>query len=178
MLDFNATATLGDRLAALIDDGLQQVRLQQPPRTYLGASRLGVLCERALQYEYSQAEVDYGRDHSGRLLRIFERGHVVEACMAGWLRAAGFDLRTHDVRGEPFGFSAAQGRLQGHVDGILVDGPAGFAYPTLWENKCVNAKAWRELVKYKLFVAKPLYAAQIAYLQSKGGWNWSEWSCQ
>ena len=54
---------------------------QQPVRQYLGASRLGVGCERALQYEFAQAPVDYGREIQGRMLRIFERGHVMEDCM-------------------------------------------------------------------------------------------------
>jgi hypothetical protein len=70
------------------------VRGQQTARDYLGASRLGVACERALQFEYAKAPVDHGRDTQGRMLRIFERGHVMEDCMVAWLRDAGFDLRT------------------------------------------------------------------------------------
>jgi hypothetical protein len=63
------------------------------------------------------------------MLRIFERGHVMEDCMVAWLRDAGFDLRTRKPDGEQFGFSVADGRLQGHIDGVIVDGPEGFAYP-------------------------------------------------
>jgi hypothetical protein len=169
MMDFNASKSLSGQLTALIDAGLQQSRAAQPRRTYLGASRLGVACERALQYEFADAPVDPGRETDGRLLRIFERGHVIEACMVGWLRAAGFDLRTRDDAGEPFGFSALDGRLQGHVDGVLVAGPdlgPGFGYPALWENKCLSAKSWRELEKHRLAVAKPIYAAQVAVYQA------------
>jgi hypothetical protein len=125
-----------------------------------------VACERALQYEYAQAPVDAGRETEGRMLRIFERGHVIEDCVAGWLRAAGFDLRTRHADDVQFGFEAADGRLQGHVDGVIVAGPEGFTYPALWENKCLGAKSWRELQKHKLAVAKPVYAAQIAVYQS------------
>jgi len=143
-----------------------EARAKEAPRRYLGASRLGVACERALQYEYAQASVDYGRDIEGRMLRIFARGHAIEDSMVQWLRSAGFDLRTRDRSGEQFGFSVANGRLQGHVDGVIVAGPEGIDYPCLWENKCLGAKAWRELEKAKLAVAKPVYAAQVALYQA------------
>ena len=100
------------------------------------------------------------------MLRIFERGHVMEDCMVAWLHAAGFDLRTRKMDGEQFGFSAADGRLRGHVDGVIVAGPEGFAYPALWENKCLGNKSWRDLDKHKLAVSKPVYAAQVATYQA------------
>ncbi|GIX24402.1 MAG: hypothetical protein KatS3mg122_1633 [Caldimonas sp.] len=169
MMDFNASKSLSGQLTALIDAGMQQSRAAQPRRAYLGASRLGAACERALQYEFADAPVDPGRETEGRLLRVFERGHVMEDCMAAWLREAGFDLRTRNAAGEQLGFSALDGRLQGHVDGVLVAGPdlgPGFGYPALWENKCLGAKSWRELDKHRLAVAKPIYAAQVAIYQA------------
>lgn len=166
MIDFNATASVSGQLAALVDAGLQRVRAEAPVRHYLGASRLGVGCERALQYEFAQAPVDYGHELQGRMLRIFERGHVMEDCMVTWLRAAGFDLRTRKPDAGQFGFAVAEGRLQGHVDGVIVGGPAPFAYPCLWETKCVGVKSFRELEKHRLAVARPVYAAQIALYQA------------
>ena len=94
MLDFNSTSTFPERFEALIDAGLQVREQQQARRHYLGASRLGVACERQLQYEYAQAPVDPDKAFSGRILRIFERGHRTEDAMIGWLRAAGFVLKT------------------------------------------------------------------------------------
>ncbi len=166
MMDFNSAASVSGQISALIDAGMQQARNKEKPRRYLGASRLGVSCERVLQFEYAQAPVDSGREYSGRLLRIFQRGHVMEDCTAGWLREAGFDLRTSKADGEQFGFSVANGRLQGHIDGVIVGGPEGFAYPALWENKCLGSKSWRELEKNSLAVAKPVYAAQVAVYQA------------
>ena len=49
MMDFNSSASLSGLLTALIDTGMQRARAAQPRRTYLGASRLGAECERALQ---------------------------------------------------------------------------------------------------------------------------------
>ena len=86
--------------------------------------------------------------------------------MVEWLRAAGFDLRTRKPSGDQFGFSAVGGRLQGHIDGVIVDGPEGFAYPALWECKCLGSKSWRDLEKNRLAVAKPVYAAQVAIYQA------------
>ena len=158
MIDFNSTSSISGQVTVLVDTGMQRARARQSQRLYLGASRLGVACERALQFEYAKAPIDHGRDIPGRMLRIFERGHVMEDCMVAWLRDAGFDLRTRKADGEQFGFSVADGRLQGHIDGVIVGGPAGFAYPALWENKCLGNKSWRELEKNRLAVAKPVYA--------------------
>ncbi len=165
-LDFNSGASVSGQVAALIDRGMQATRAKETPRDYLGASRLGVECERALQFEYAKAPVDYGRDVEGRMLRIFQRGHVVEDCMVDWLRGAGFDLRTRKANGEQFGFSDANGRLKGHVDGVIVAGSDGFAYPALWENKCLGAKSWRDVASKGVAVSKPVYAAQIALYQA------------
>ena len=166
MMDFNSSSSVSGQIIALVDAGMQQARARQSERQYLGASRLGVACERALQFEYAKAPVDHGRDIPGRMLRIFERGHVMEDCMVAWLRDAGFDLRTRKADGEQFGFSVAEGRLQGHIDGVIVGGPEGFACPALWECKCLGNKAWRELEKSGLAVAKPVYAAQVAIYQA------------
>ena len=166
MLDFNSTTTFSERFEALIDAGLQAREQQQGKRQYLGASRLGVSCERQLQYEYAQAPVDPDKGFSGRILRIFERGHRMEDAMVGWLRAAGFILKTEGKDGQQFGFSVADGKLQGHCDGVFVGGPEGYAYPALWECKFLGAKAWRDLEKNKLAVAKPVYAAQVALYQA------------
>ena len=146
MIDFNSSSSISGQITALVDVAMQQARASQSERQYLGASRLGVACERALQFEYARASIDHGRDIPGRMLRIFERGHVMEDCMVGWLRDAGFDLRTRKADAEQFGFSVADGRLQGHVDGVVVGGPEGFAYPALWECKCLGNKSWSDLV--------------------------------
>jgi hypothetical protein len=168
MLDFNHRPKLRERIGAVIDEALACERASQTPRRYLGASRLGVACERALQYEYVQAPVDTGRDLPGRVLRVFEVGHALEELAIRWLHLAGFELYTRKANGGQFAFSVAGGRIQGHVDGILAAGPADIelAYPALWECKTMNDKSWRETVKQGVARAKPIYAAQIAVYQA------------
>ncbi len=166
MLDFNSTTTFCERFEALVDAGLQAREQQQARRQYLGASRLGVSCERQLQYEYAQAPVDPDKEFLGRILRIFERGHRMEDAMVGWLCAAGFILKTEGKDGQQFGFSVADGKLQGHCDGVFVGGPEGFAYPALWECKALGSKSWNDLAKKGLAASKPVYAAQVAIYQT------------
>ena len=166
MIDFNSASSISGQVTTLVDTGLQQARARQSERQYLGASRLGVACERALQFEYAKAPIDHGRDTPGRMLRIFERGHVMEDCMVAWLREAGFDLRTRKADGEQFGFSVADGKLQGHCDGVFVGGPEGFAYPALWECKALGSKSWSHLERKGLAISKPIYAAQVAIYQA------------
>lgn len=168
MLDYNHQPKFHEQVVALLDAALQAERNRQTSRNYLGASRLGVACERALQYEYTQAPVDIGRELPGRTIRIFEVGNVFEDLVIRWLRLAGFELYIRRQNGEPFGFSVARGRVRGHVDGILANGPAelDLRYPALWECKSMNDKHWRDCVKRGVALAKPVYAAQIAIYQA------------
>jgi hypothetical protein len=77
------------------------------------------------------------------------------------LTNAGFDLQTHDESGHQFGFSQANGKIQGHVDGIIHDGPLDAKYPILWECKTMKSASWRELARDSLEIANPQYFAQI-----------------
>ena len=168
MLDFNHRPKIDEQITGLIDRALAHEREGQAPREYLGASRLGVTCERALQYEYTHTPADAGRDFSGRVLRIFEVGHLLEDLAVRWLRLAGFDLYTRKAQGGQFGFSVAGSRIRGHVDGILNAGPTdfGLGYPAIWEFKTMNDKSWRDTVKHGVAKSKPVYAAQVAIYQA------------
>ena len=166
MLDFNHRPSIADTINALIDVAIQQERAAQPERDYLGASRLGVSCARALQYEYTKTPRD--EDFKGQILRIFEIGHAFEALALAWLRQAGFSVFTKKPNGDAFGFSVAGGRIRGHVDGIINDAPAdlGMRFPAIWECKSMNAKSWRDTVKHGLKKSKPIYAVQVATYQA------------
>src|SRR5690606_39859561 len=75
MLDYNHRPGIAERVNAAIDAALIAEREATPPRSYLGASRLGHACERALQFEFAGAPRDEGADFGGQTLRIFEIGH-------------------------------------------------------------------------------------------------------
>jgi hypothetical protein len=116
MLDYNSSANFADQINVFIDDALVMENQAQPSRKYLGGSRLGVACDRALQFEYAQASKDDGRDFKGQTLRIFAAGHLFEDMAIRWLHMAGFDLYTtkgNKPGGEQFGFSVAEGLFIG-----------------------------------------------------------------
>ena len=172
MLDFNhGSGGIAPAINHRIDAALEVEDRAREPRNYLGASRLGVACERALQFEYAHAPKDEGREFDGQLLRIFAAGHLFEEMAIKWLRMAGFELfttRGNRPNGGQFGFEAARGRIQGHVDGIIMAGPEGvpMGFPALWECKSLNAKSWNDTVKRGVVLSKPVYAAQIAIYQA------------
>lgn len=168
MLDFNHRASIADHLNQRIDAALAAERAATPTRSYLGASRLGVACDRALQFEFTDAPRDAGSGLDGRTLRIFEIGHVLEEVAIRWLRASGLDLVTRTRDGGQIGFSVAGGRIRGHVDGVVFGAPDVLALPVpaIWECKTMNAKAWRETIVKGVVMAKPIYAVQIALYQA------------
>ena len=167
-LDFNHRPTLTENISLLIDKALTQESEQQTPRDYLGASRLGTSCNRQLQFEYTNAAKDEGQNFTGKILRIFQAGHVFEDLAIKWLRDAGFELVTNKKDGGQFGFSVADGKIKGHIDGVVTSAPNNLklSLPMLWECKSMNNKSFKEMVKKGLVISKPVYASQIAIYQA------------
>lgn len=153
-----------NNLNGLIDAALLEEQSLKTKRNYLGTSQLGHPCGRALQYEFM------GRilAHSAQTLRIFEVGHLFEGLIIQWLRVAGLEITTKDTEGKQFAFSAAGGRIAGHIDGVVTAVPAvlNMACPALFEAKSMNNKSWQETAKKGLALSKPTYAAQIALYQA------------
>lgn len=162
------SAAFAECFEGIIDRAMQADNQAQPPRTYLGASRLGEECERKLGYEWHKVPKDEGREFKGRTLRIFERGHKGEDSMADRLRLAGFELVTHRPDGEQIGFVTAEGRIAGHIDGVIVKAPyeSGIATPCLWENKVLGDKSWKDTERKGVRASKPLYFVQMQLYQA------------
>jgi len=147
----------------ILDAKLLEQRKSQEKRIYLGASALGEECARKIQLQYMNHEVDI----TAQNLRTFAIGHHLESLIADWMILAGFDLRTKDENGEQFSFSVADGKLQGHVDGIIygcsedLTQSIELRFPALWECKTMNNKNWNDTVKRGVVVSKPQYYVQI-----------------
>ena len=116
----------------VIDNKLVESNKKQPKRDYLGSSVLGDKCSRKIQYMFLGTEPDPGKDFDARTYRIFQFGHELEDSMAGWIRNAGFDLRTMDSNGKQYGFAIAEEKIKGHIDGVICSGPLDVKYPMLW----------------------------------------------
>ena len=139
----------------LLDVKLLEQHKNQEKRDYLGASMLGDECICKIQLQYMKHESDV----SAQNLRTFAIGHCLEDLIAEWLWLAGFDLKTRNENGEQFGFSIADGKIAGHVDGIIFSGPDFLKYPCLWECKTMNDKNWNDTQKRGVLVSKPIYYA-------------------
>ena len=175
MLDFNqyskhqgkdncVTVTLN----MLLDQALSYEKSLELPRKYLGASRLGVPCSRALQYEYQNAKYGVATSFNAKTTRIFAAGHLFEELLTNWLKQSGFELTTHDNNGKQLGFEVADGRIAGHIDGVITAAPSelNLTCPSLWETKSMNNKSWNDTARKGLVLSKPVYAAQIALYQA------------
>jgi len=131
------------------------------PRPYLGASIIGHECARRIQYDWWCKPV-----LAARTREIFDRGHYFEQRSRQRLITAGFKFAPP----EALAFTAVNGALRGHADGIIIHGPdlpgAYVIYPLIWEHKAVNAKNWRAVERDGLEKASPQYAAQVALYQA------------
>lgn len=132
---------------------------REPPRGHLGASVIGRPCARQLWYGFRWA---YAEQHSGRLLRLFERGQREEPALSSDLRAIGVQLHTVDPRtGRQFEFSAVGGHVGGSMDGAGLGFPEA---PKTWhvvEYKTHSAKSFADLVAKGVHGAKPEHYAQV-----------------
>ena len=158
------------KINEILDAKIIENHKQQKKRDYLGVSSIGDDCLRKVQLQYEGKEAEF----SASTLRTFDIGHRLEDLVAEWLRIAGFELKTRNENGEQFGFSTAEGRIKGHVDGIIVDfseelKEIGLRPQALWECKTLHHKSWQETAKKGLMLTKTLYYAQIqlymAYLE-------------
>lgn len=166
MLDLNHRSP-DERLNSVIDAGILKAAQRELHRNYLGASIIGKPCSRAIQYSYFNTEPDEDKGFSAQTYRVFAVGHSLEELAIKWFRSAGFDLRTQKQDGSQFGFSTANGRFAGHIDGVLCGGPPmTIAFPTLWECKTMSAKKWKEASTKRIAKSHPQYAAQVAIYQA------------
>jgi hypothetical protein len=164
MMDFNSSSSISGQVTAWSTPGCSRPVPSQSERQYLGASRLGVACERALQFEYAKAPSTTGATPRADAahLRAWPRhgglhGRVAAGC---GVRPAHPQGRRRAVRLLGGRRSPAGPHRRRHRRW-----PEGFAYPALWECKCLGNKSWRDW-RRRAGVAKPVYAAQVAIYQA------------
>lgn len=141
---------------------------EEAPRDYLGASSWGKACKRELAYGWHKFPPEPSTFPREQMHFITEMGHAGEPIVTKALRAAGFELLTENQRtGKQWGFYAADGKLRGHCDGIIMGGPSklddgtALQFPLIWENKMLNDKGWKLVRKHGYKEAKPIYYSQI-----------------
>lgn len=131
----------------------------EKPRGHLGASVLGRECKRALWYGFRWTTP---ANFPGRVLRLFQRGHVEEDLLASEIRSAGMTLaQVDDQTGKQFSFSDVGGHVGGSMDGALhgmVEAPKRWH---VFECKTHNDKSFKLLKKDGVKASKPEHEAQM-----------------
>lgn len=121
-------------------------------RMHLGASVIGKECPRAVALSYRKASPDAAVN--GRMVRLFNRGHMEEARLAACLQVAGFSLKLISKDGGQISYKT--GDLQGSVDGVIKLGDGSLA---VLEFKTMNRRTWDKLEKDGQI--KPEHLAQM-----------------
>lgn len=121
-------------------------------RTHLGSSVIGKECPRAVALSYRK--VSPGAAVNGRMVRLFNRGHMEEARLAACLQVAGFTLKLISKDGGQISYKT--GDLRGSVDGVIKLEDGSLA---VLEFKTMNRKSWDKLEKDGQI--KPEHMAQM-----------------
>lgn len=159
--------TLNDPIVAAIYEQYEKREAAELSRGYLGASGIGKECKRALWYAFRWAS---NEKFDGRMLRLFQTGHLEEPRMVADLRAIGanvYDVNPAD--GKQFGFVGHSGHARGHMDGCAQGIPSGGRKWHVLEFKTHSAKSFTTLKKDGVKKAKPEHYAQMTWYMGKSG---------
>ena len=136
-------------------------------RAHLGASLIGTECTRAIWYGFRWAT---RARHTGRILRLFQTGHLAEARFVADLRRIGVTVLEVDPEtGRQWTLRDAGGHFGGSMDAVAIGVPEA---PKAWhvcEFKTHSAKSFAKLQAEGVAASKPLHWAQMqAYMQLAG----------
>ena len=145
------------RVIPHMDDAYRQD--EQPFRKHMGASQIGGACGRALWYGFRWTTKP---KFSGRILRLFNRGHLEEARFISMLLMIGVQVYQQDTNGKQFRISDWGGHFGGSGDG-LADGVPDLPPGTrcVLEFKTHNDKSFQKLKKEGVRAAKFEHFAQM-----------------
>lgn len=140
-------------------------------RSHLGASILGNECARAIYYSWRWFS---SRKHEGRIIRLFNRGHMEEARMIACLLTIGVDIYQQDANGKQYSISHAGGHIGGSGDGVGYNIPdVEFGQFALLEFKTHGEKSFTSLTnsgvresKYEHYVQVQTYMRKMGLAQA------------
>lgn len=138
-----------------------------PFRTHLGASVIGKECTRSIWYGFRWATIP---KFGGRMLRLFNRGHLEEGRIIAALLAIGVQVFQQDAEGKQFRISDVGGHFGGSGDGVVIDIPdLPPGSPALLECKTHNDKSFAKLKKEGVRAAKFEHFVQMQVYSRKMG---------
>lgn len=129
------------------------------PRPHLGASAIGAECGRQLWYGFRWAT---SVTHPGRLLRLFNRGHLEETRFVADLKRIGVEVLERDpTTGKQFNYADLGGHFAGSGDGLAMNVPGAEKTPHILEFKTSADKPFKALEKDGVRKGKPLHFDQM-----------------
>lgn len=159
-----------ERLAATINAEVEADSVAEYDsdfRWHLGASLIGHECERYLWNSFRWLKREA---FSGRMLRLFQRGHFEEPKFISRLRRIGFEIFDLDGDGNQFRISGHGGHYGGSLDSVAI-APVryGIEDRLLVEFKTHNDKSFVKLKKEGVRKSKPRHYKQMcSYGQAYG----------
>lgn len=165
--------SVGKEIAKEIDRRYAAARNRKRNRRHLGASMIGKPCGRAVYYSWRWF---YSGQHTGRLHRLWDRGHSEEPKFIELLSSV--DIKVIDRNpdtDEQFQFAAHSGHFGGSCDGWIVpyvgdlDLPEGVG---LFEAKTYNDKRFKLVEAKGVLSSDPTYYNQMQVYMKAFNLSW------
>ena len=137
-------------ISSLIDKAHEDK--SERPRPHMGCSTIGHDCDRWLWLSFRWAVQE---PFSGRILRLFRRGHNEEATVYEDLKAIGCKITDTQTRVD-FG-----SHVSGSLDGCITGVPGAPKKNHVLEIKTHGKKSFDELEKDGVYASKPMHWAQM-----------------
>ncbi len=133
-------------------------------RAHLGASIIGRECAREVWYSFHWCTL---KRFDGRMLRLFNRGHLEEPRMVALLKMIGCTVYQFDKDGKQFRLTGHMGHYGGSLDGVVVGCPDVPGEPVLGEFKTHNDNSFRKLKEAGVMTAKWEHFVQMQQYMGK-----------
>lgn len=138
-----------------------------PFRSHLGASVIGSECARSIWYSFRWATLP---TFDGRMIRLFNRGHLEEARIISALECIGVIVHSKDSEGNQYKFLDHNGHFGGSLDGVATGLPElQEGQPCLLEFKTHGEKSFKTLKDDGVIEAKPEHYVQMQIYMHKFG---------
>ena len=138
-------------------------------RRHLGASLIGRPCARDLWYSHHWCKE---KKFSGRILRLFNRGHLEEARFIALLRLIGAQVWGTADDGRQLRITGASGHFGGSLDSVVLGIPDCPTEPLLAEYKTHGNKSFTALVSEGVMKAKWEHYVQMNVYAAYHQLNW------
>jgi hypothetical protein len=163
--EFDITTVAGrDAIADQILKDIDEycaVAYNDGPRSHLGISVVGNACERYIWFQFRWMHFE---QFSGRMQRLFNRGHKEEERIIEWLTAIGFEVKQTDVDGKQIRVAGINKHYGGSCDGQsnlpLRYGVSAYYPDLLLEFKTANERLFKEVKNSGVKKAKPQHWIQ------------------